>query len=111
MARLEQGKLCPLLNKDCVGLTCSWYTQVRGTDPQSGREVDEYACAVAWLPMLLIETSKEVRQGAAATESLRNQVAATSATSIKLQLAIAGITKGLPQLAAASEKEGNHEEN
>lgn len=72
--KLEPGKFCPLLKKDCIGLTCSWFTQVRGTDPQSGREVDEWACAIAWMPVLSINTAKEVRQGAAATESLRNQI-------------------------------------
>jgi hypothetical protein len=91
MARLEQGKFCPLLKKDCIGLQCSWYTHVRGTDPQSGTEVDEYACAIAWLPMLLIETSKEVRQGAAATESLRNNLVETSEKSLRIQVALAGL--------------------
>ena len=31
-------------------------------------------CAVTALPMLQIEVAKEVRQGAAATESFRNEV-------------------------------------
>lgn len=57
-----------------MGLQCSWFTLVRGTEPQSGREVDEWACAITWLPMLLINTAQEVRQGAAATESLRNEI-------------------------------------
>ena len=96
MAKLEQGKLCPLLKTDCVGLQCSWYTHVRGIEPQSGREVDEYACAIAWMPMLLIETSKEVRQGAAATESLRNEVAKGAETVIKTQIAVAMARQNTP---------------
>lgn len=76
--KLEPGKFCPLIKKDCIGLACSWFTLVRGTEPQSGREVDEWACAIAWLPMLQINTANEVRQGAAATESLRNEVVGTS---------------------------------
>ena len=72
--KLEPGKFCPLIKKDCIGLQCSWFTQVRGTNPQSGTEVDEWACAISWLPMLLINTSQEVRQSAAATESLRNEL-------------------------------------
>ena len=89
MAKLERGKLCPLLKKDCAGLQCSWYTHVRGTEPQSGREVDEYACAIAWMPMLLIETSKEVRQGAAATEGLRNQIVGSLVPALNFQTATA----------------------
>lgn len=75
--KLETGKFCPLIKKDCIGLKCSWFTQVRGTNPQSGSEVDEWACAIAWMPMLQINTANEVRQGAAATEGLRNEVHAT----------------------------------
>ncbi len=72
--RLETGTYCPLLKKDCIQFKCSFWTQLRGTDPQTGEEIDEWACAVAWLPILLIENAKEVRQGAAATESFRNEV-------------------------------------
>lgn len=53
---------------------CPWYTQLRGADPQTGQERDEWACAIAWMPILAVETSKEVRQGAAATESFRNEL-------------------------------------
>lgn len=72
--KLETGKFCPFIKEDCIGLKCSLFTQVRGTNPQSGTEVDEWACAIAWLPMLLINTAQEIRQGAAATESARNQM-------------------------------------
>lgn len=72
--KLEQGKLCPLLKKDCVGLQCSWFTQVRGTNPQTGQEVDEWACAIAWMPMLMIENSQQQRQTGAAVESFRNEM-------------------------------------
>lgn len=89
MARLEPGKFCPLIKKDCIQLQCSWYTQVRGTEPQSGKEVDEWACAIAWMPMLLINTAQEVRQGAAATESLRNQMVDASDANRKAAAAIA----------------------
>ncbi len=60
-----------------VILRCPWYTMLRGKDPNTGKEVDEWGCAIAWLPILLIENAKEVRQGAAATESFRNEVVKT----------------------------------
>lgn len=89
--KLEPGKFCPLIQKDCVGLTCSWFTQVRGTHPQSGADVDEWACAIAWMPMLLINTAQEVRQGAAATEDFRNQMVQASEKALQTQVAIAGV--------------------
>lgn len=92
MARLEQGKFCPLIKKACMGLECSWYTQVRGTEPNGGKEVDEYACAIAWLPVLLINTANEARQGAAATETMRNQMVTAAETSLNAQLAIAALS-------------------
>jgi hypothetical protein len=72
--KLEPGTFCPLIKKDCVQLRCAWFIQLRGTNLQTGAEVDEWVCAVAAMPMLQIETAKEVRQGAAATESFRNEV-------------------------------------
>jgi hypothetical protein len=65
--------ICPLLKKPCIGRECAWHTHVLGKHPQSGSDLDLEDCAVKWLPTLLIETSKETRQAAAAVESLRNE--------------------------------------
>ena len=81
--KLERGTYCPLLKKDCVGLKCAWFTQIRGTDPNSGKEVDSWECAIAWLPMLMINAANEARQGAAATESFRNEMVAAVTTARK----------------------------
>lgn len=71
---LKAGNFCPLIKNECVGLKCSWFTQVRGTNPNTGKEVDEWACSVAWLPVLLIENSQQQRQTGAAVESFRNEM-------------------------------------
>jgi hypothetical protein len=97
--QLDQGKFCPLIKKDCIQLKCSWFTHLRGTNPQTGDPVDEYACAVTWLPMLLIETSKEVRQLAAATESFRNQMVAATEAGNKAVLAVAALQSLTKNLA------------
>ena len=52
--------------------TCPLWIQVRGKNPQTDAEIDAWNCAKAWLPTLLVENSQQTRQGAAATESLRN---------------------------------------
>lgn len=48
---------------------------VRGKHPQTGADVDEWGCAMSWLPVLLIENSQQQRQTGAAVESFRNEVA------------------------------------
>jgi len=72
--KLEQGKFCPLIQKDCIELKCSWFTQIRGVNPNTGLEVDEWGCAITWMPMLLIENSQQQRSTGAAVESFRNEV-------------------------------------
>ena len=72
--QLEQGKYCPLVKKDCIGLQCAWFTQVRVHNPNTGKEVDEWACAIAWMPVLMIENSQQQRQTGAAVESFRNEM-------------------------------------
>lgn len=71
---------CPLGSKcekridDNTIERCAWYTKIVGTNPQTGQEVDEWACTMAWIPILLIENSRQSRSQAAATESMRNEV-------------------------------------
>jgi len=72
--QLKNGSFCPLIKKECVQLQCAWFTQLRGTHPQTGAEIDEWMCAISAMPMLQIEVAKEARQGAAATESFRNEM-------------------------------------
>ncbi len=66
---------CPMhkkaMNKVCH--RCPWWTQVRGTNPQGG-EVDRWDCAIAFLPMLSVETAATVRGARTATESMRNEI-------------------------------------
>lgn len=72
--QIKPGNFCPLMHKDCIGIQCSWFTQVRGTNPNTGQEVDEWGCAVTWLPVLLIENAQQSRQAGAAIESFRNEM-------------------------------------
>lgn len=66
---------CPLNNfEPCKQLECAWFVQMRGTDPNSGKEVDEYSCGIAWLPMLLVENAAQSRSTGAAVESFRNEM-------------------------------------
>jgi len=53
---------------------CPWYTMVRGTDMNTGKEIDQWGCAIAWLPTLMINTANEARKTTAATEDFRNKM-------------------------------------
>lgn len=72
--KLQQGTYCPLVKKECLQTKCAWFMQVRGTNPNTGEPVDEWGCAVTWLPILQIETTQQTRQSGAATESMRNEI-------------------------------------
>jgi len=91
--QLKPGNFCPLLKKDCVGMQCAWFTQVRGTNPNTGQEVDEWACAIAWIPILTIENSQQQRQTGAAVESFRNEMVKANEASQQILIAAA---KGTP---------------
>ena len=96
MGTLKNGSFCPLIKKDCVGLTCAWYTRVQGYDMNSGNQVDSYECAISWLPMLLIENSGQQRQTGAAVESFRNEM--VKANEVNTQLILAASEPQQPKL-------------
>jgi hypothetical protein len=96
MTVLKNGSFCPLIKKDCVGLTCAWYTRVQGYDMNSGNQVDNYECAIAWMPMLLIENSGQQRQTGAAVESFRNEM--VKANEVNTQLILAAAEPQQPKL-------------
>jgi hypothetical protein len=72
----DADRYCPLWRKPMskVCHTCPWWICVSGANPQTGERIDRWECAIAMMPILQVETAKEVRQGAAATESFRNEV-------------------------------------
>ena len=85
MAKIEQGKLCPLIGEDCRQLECSWYTKISGKHPQTGEPVEEWGWAVAWIPFLQVDTSKAMNSAGAAIESLRNETVERLTPSIEIQ--------------------------
>lgn len=82
--KIEAGSFCPLIKKDCIGLKCSWFTQLRGHNPNTGEEIDDWGCAIGWLPVLLIENSQQQRSTGAAVESFRNEMVKANENSHKV---------------------------
>ena len=67
-------KQCPLLRAPCLEHQCRWYIKLLMNDPQKpGKVIDEFGCAVEWLPVLLIENSNQTRQAGASIDGLRNE--------------------------------------
>ena len=93
MAQIPRGPEnlnCPLHKKpmEAVCHRCPWWTQLRGKHPQTGADLDEWNCAIALLPVLTIETAKQARSGAAATESFRNEIVRLSEAPRSAQMLI-----------------------
>jgi hypothetical protein len=68
-AKCEEAKT---VNGKQVLVRCPWYTKVMGKNVNGG-ETDDWGCAIAWLPALMINTANESRKGVAAIESFRNE--------------------------------------
>jgi hypothetical protein len=66
---------CPLNGfAPCKELECGWFIKVAGSNPNTGAEIEEWGCAVAWLPIMLIENAHQQKQTGAAVESFRNEM-------------------------------------
>lgn len=74
----DEGPICPLHKADMstVCHKCAWWTRVIGKNPQTEEMIDDWRCAVALLPMLLVENAQMNRGTSAAVESLRNELVA-----------------------------------
>ena len=93
--KLEAKANCPLDGfKPCRQLDCAWFMKVRGTNPNTGEEIDDFGCAMAWMPVLLIENSQQQRQTGAAVESFRNEM--VKANDVSQQVLRATIQQVVP---------------
>tara|TARA_R110002020_G_scaffold468876_2_gene693456 strand:- start:252 stop:554 length:303 start_codon:yes stop_codon:yes gene_type:complete len=69
---------CPLGSKceevkDGKIMRCAWYTKVMGKDPQSEKDIEDWACSMSWMPMLMVEMSQTNRGQTSVLESFRNE--------------------------------------
>ena len=65
--------------------------KIAGQDPQTGKDIDEWGCSMAWLPVLMIENSRQQHQTGAAVESFRNEMVRANENSQQVLLATAGL--------------------
>lgn len=70
----NQKPICPLLNGPCIEHKCMFWTKLIGEDPQTRKAYDQWGCAIAWLPIMLVENAQMTRQGSSTVQEFRNDV-------------------------------------
>jgi hypothetical protein len=90
--KIEPKANCPLNNfEPCKQMDCAWFMKVRGVNPNTSEEIDDWGCAVTWIPVMLIENSQQQRSTSAAVESFRNEMVKANEVGQRVLLAAAGV--------------------
>jgi len=73
--QLEPKNGCPLHNfEPCKQLDCAWFTKLAGKNPQGQKEIEEWGCAVTFMPILMVANTNSNTRTQAAVESFRNKM-------------------------------------
>ncbi len=70
------GSKCESLKEDSEGPyleVCPWYTEIAGTNPQTGEQINKKQCAVAWMPLLSVQHAQATSGVNEAVCSLRDE--------------------------------------
>ena len=95
---IETVKFCPL-GKKCEEIKdgkmykCGWLVKLAGTNPQTGENIDEEACAIKWLPLLLVENTRTNHGVSANIEVMNNAIMIASMKAIDKQAQPNGLLK------------------
>jgi hypothetical protein len=90
--KIETKSNCPLDGfNPCRQLECAWFIKIAGTNPNTGKEIEEWGCSIAWMPILMIENSQQQRGTQAAVESFRNEMVKANEVGQRVLLAAAGV--------------------
>ncbi len=100
---------CPLLNKKCIKHQCVWYNMLQGKHPQTGLDVQEWGCSIAWIPLLLVENSQQIMGTKAATESFRNEMVQSNNIMTKVLAQSGDAQKAMQTASSIFEVIGNHQ--
>ena len=72
---LKSKNGCPLHNfEPCKQLDCAWFTKIAGKNPQGQKEIEEWGCAVTFMPILMVANTNSNTRTQAAIESFRNKM-------------------------------------
>lgn len=82
--QIEVKQNCPLDSfNPCRQLDCAWFMKITGKNPNTGKDTEEWGCAMAWLPILLVENAQQSRSTGAAVESFRNEMVNQNARNLQ----------------------------
>ena len=71
--QLKSKNGCPLHNfEPCKQLDCAWFTKLAGKNPQGEKEIEEWGCAITFMPILMVANTNSNVRTQAAVESFRN---------------------------------------
>jgi CxxC motif-containing protein len=78
---MEINITCPLGSKceeikDNKMYRCAWYTCLQGKNPQSEEVINEWQCAMAWMPIMMVENAQQSRGVNQAITSMRDETIA-----------------------------------
>ena len=83
--KIEPKNNCPLDNfNPCRQLDCAWFMKIVGKNPNTGEDIEDWGCSMAWLPIMMIENSQMQRQTGAAVESFRNEMVKSNNATLQL---------------------------
>ena len=90
--KIEPKSNCPLNGfQPCKELECAWFMKLEGKNPNNGKDIEEWGCAVAWMPILILENSQMQRQTGAAVESFRNEMVKANYASQQILMTAANL--------------------
>jgi hypothetical protein len=90
--KIEAKPNCPLDGfKPCRQLECAWFLKIRGHNPNTGEDIDDWGCSIPWIPILTIENSQQQRHTGAAIESFRNEMVKANQSSLEVLAASTGV--------------------
>jgi hypothetical protein len=86
--KIEAKNQCPLDGfNPCRQLDCAWFLKITGKHPNTGEDIDDWGCSIAWMPILMIENSQQQRSTGAAVESFRNEMVKANESTMQLMMA------------------------
>jgi len=101
---IKSALSCPLGSKceeirDNTMFRCAWFIQLAGQNPQTGEEKNEKGCAMSWMPILLIENSRQQVRTTGVIESFRNETVKANEQTRQIMLVATALQRQPGQLA------------
>ena len=84
-------------------MDCAWFIKIVGKNPNTGEDIEDWGCSIAWMPILMIENSQQQRSTGAAVESFRNEMVKNNEVGQRVLLAAAGVPQQAQKMILESD--------